>query len=256
MPLEKIPEPITIESIQMNGISMHVIFWSFIISRLFFMGWKNTLLLILAEYLISIFIRNRELNKKYKKSSLRDVKEGDVIIVCRGGVAGESSDWAELFMYHISGLLYTQSVYGHVGQVFMDMDGVLKVADVRFNKKNKDSHMHYVSTLPDFINEYEGVHYLVPRTPQLSKEESYRLTRAVYTIAPIAGHCVDCFNPIRLLKTPTKDSSMREILDFSKEYGLGCAENVTMIQRLAGISKIDNKWVLPYHFSSDKISVL
>jgi len=50
-----------------------------------------------------------------------------------------------------------------------------------------------------------------------------------------------------LLKTPSKDATSDEIIEFGKKYGLGCAENITMIQ-----SQIDDRYVLPYHFSKDQ----
>jgi hypothetical protein len=248
LPLGKIPFPLTSESIRLNGVSMHIIFLTFIASRIYFVGWKLTILILALEYIISIIVKYMFLQKNFKQTS--EVSEGDVIIVCRGGVAGEASDLAELFMYHVSGLLYTGTIYGHVGQVFKDYDGQLKVADVRFNKKHKNSTRHYIDTVPDFIDNYEGKHYIVKR--DLTYDENMRLTKAVHLIAENTGHCTDCFNPIRLAKVPNKDASPDEILEFGKAYGFGCAENINFIQRIAGVSKIDDRFVLPHHFSRNE----
>jgi hypothetical protein len=250
LPIENIPDPITIESIQINGVSMQIIFWTLLVSRLLFLGWKLTVLIIVVEFLLALFIRDRELSRPFETTRRDNIREGDVIIVCRGGRGGEADDWAELFMYHVSTLLYTQSLYGHVGQVFRDYDGELKVADVRYNKKNRNDSKHYVETIDEFIKNYEGTHYVVHR--KLSYTESKRLTDAVHLIGKNTGHCVDCFNPIRLVQTPTKYSSTDEILEFGKRYGFGCAENVTMIQRIAGISQIDDWFITPQHFSKNQ----
>jgi len=250
LPLEKIPNLITLESIKLNGISMHLIFWTFLISRILFVGWEMTFIIILIEYTASIILRNIAMNKKFETTTIDKIREGDVIIVCRGGAAGESADWAELFMYHISSMLYTWSLYGHVGQVFRDYDGKLKVADVRYNKKHVNSAKHFIDSIPDFIENYEGVHYVVHR--RLSREESKRLTDAVHLVAENTGHCTDCFSPFKLLETPEKDANTEQIINFGKKHGFGCAENINMMQRIAGISQIDDRYVLPHHFARDQ----
>jgi hypothetical protein len=250
LPLEEIPEPITSESIKLNGVSMHLIFWTVLFSRMLFLGWETTFIIILVEYIASIFLRDMAFSRHFETTTRENIREGDVIIVCRGGNAGAAADWAELFMYHVSALLYTWSVYGHVGQVFRDYDGQLKVADVRYNKKHQDHTKHYIDSIPEFIKNYEGTHYVVHRF--LNEDESKKLTDAVHRIGDIIGHCRDCFNPLRILKTPSKDATPDEIIEFGKKYGLGCAENIAMIQRVAGISQIDDRYVLPYHFSKDQ----
>ena len=199
---------------------------------------------------MAILIRNRALRQTFKTTTIENIREGDVIIVCRGGVAGESADWAELFVYHVSSLLYTGSVYGHVGQVFRDYDGDLKVADVRYNKKHQDHSQHYIDSIEDFIKNYEGVHYVVHRN--LDEEQTKNLTDAVHLIAKNTGHCTDCFNPLRLWETPSHTATPEDIIHFGKKYGFGCAENVTMIQRVAGISEIDSRFVTPVHFTQNQ----
>jgi len=251
MPLEKIPPPITAESIELNGPSMHIIFWSLIALSFIYFGWKLTSAVVVVMYLFSIIVRNSITTKKFPTTTLENIQEGDVILVCRGGPAGESADWAELFMYHVSGVLYTGSQYGHVGQVFKDYDGVLKVADVRYNKSHRDNSKHYIDTIPDFINNYEGTHYVVHR--RLTEEQTRNLTPAVYLVAKNAGHCTDCFNIRKMLETPSSDATPEENIRFGMKHGLGCAENISMIQRIAGISAFDNRFVLPHHFAQDQV---
>jgi hypothetical protein len=250
LPIGQIPFPITIESIKLNGISMHLIFWTIIISRLFFAGWEITIIIILTEYLISLFLKEFLQARIYPSIGIDDIDVGDVIIVCRGGAGGQAADWAELFMYHISSLLYTQSIYGHVGQVFRDSDGDIKVADVRYNKKHQDANKHFIDSVPEFIKNYEGVHYVVRRS--LTDEQKRNLTDAVRLVSERTGHCTDCFNPFRLFETPSKDATADEIIRFGEKHGLGCAENVNMMQRIAGISQIDDRFVLPHHFARNQ----
>jgi hypothetical protein len=245
LPLEKIPDPITAESIKLNGISMHLLFLAIVGTMVYSLGWKITLVLILFSYLLALLVRKRALRQNFKKTTIENIREGDVIIVCRGGVGGESADWVELFVYHISSLLYTGSIYGHVGQVFRDYDGELKVADVRYNKKHKNNTQHYIDSIEDFIKNYEGIHYVVHRN--LTEDQSRNLTDAVHLVAENTGHCTDCFNPFRLLETPSHKATP----EFGKKHGLGCAENVTMIQRIAGISEIHDRFVTPVHFTKN-----
>ena len=247
MPLEKIPPPITLESIKLNGPSMHIIFWGLIVLCFIYFGWKLTVSIIVVMYLCSIVVRNVVTSKKFPTTVLENIRAGDVILVCRGGPAGESADWAELFMYHVSGVLYTWSQFGHVGQVFRDYDGVLKVADVRYNKSHRDNSKHYIDTIPDFIKNYQGTHYVVHR--QLTEEQTQKLTPVVHLVAENAGHCTDCFNISKILETPSSDARPDDIIHFGMKHGLGCAENISMIQRIAGISNVDERFVLPHHFA-------
>lgn len=250
MPLEKLPNLIAEESVKLNGISMHVMFLTIIGTMLYFLGWKITFIIILGLYLLAILVRNKVFQKKFIKTSQENIREGDVIIVCRGGPAGESADWAELFMYHVLALLYTGSVYGHVGQVFKDYDGTLKVADVRYNKTHQDSQKHYIDSIPNFIKNYKGVHYVVHRN--LKEEQTRNLTDAVYFVAKNTGHCTDCFNPLRLWETPSHNATPEDIIRFGKKHGLGCAENVAMIQRIAGICEIHDRFITPVHFTRNQ----
>lgn len=210
-----------------------------------------TSIVVVVMYIFSIAIRNVVINKKFPTTNVQNIQEGGVILVCRGGPAGESADWAELFMYHIAGLLYTGSQYGHVGQVFKDYDGILKVADVRYNKSHRDNSKHYIDTIPDFIKNYQGTHYVVHR--QLTEEQTRNLTWAVHLVAQNAGHCTDCFNILKMLETPSSDATPEENIRFGMKHGLGCAENISMIQRIAGISAFDDLFVLPHHFAKGQI---
>lgn len=247
LPLEKIPVPLSVESIQINGISTHVIFLCISVLSVYFLGWKITLGLVLFQYLLALVIRNRVLRQQFKTTTLENIREGDVIIVCRGGKAGESADWAELFIYHVATLLYTGSIYGHVGQVFRDYDGELKVADVRYNSKHRDHKKHYIDSVQNFIKNYEGTHYVVHR--HLTEEQTKNLTDAVHLVAKNTGHCRDCFNPLRLWETPSHKATPNDIIQFGKKHGFGCAENISMIQRIAGISEIHDRFIIPHHFT-------
>jgi len=248
MPLWVTGSPLSLDSVRMNGPSMIIIFWIIIFALVFSIGWKLTVGIFVLLYISAIVIREREFGKKYPVVNFSNVKEGDVIVVCRGGKGGFSSDLAELYMYHISGLLFTGSIFGHVGLVFRGDDGVLKVVDVRLNLDSADPTRHFICTVPEFDQQYKGVKYLVPSNT-LTVRENDRLTGAVYSIAPHIGHCQDCFNPIRLLNTPSNNASREEMFEFGRRYGYGCAENIAMILRWAGLPAPAHRYVLPHHFT-------
>lgn len=248
MPLWVTGAPFSRDSMRLNGPSMIIMFWLLLFALLYIVGWRLTLFILVALYVLAIIIRDREFQKVYPKVDFSQVKEGDVIVVCRGGKGGLASDIAELYMYHIFGLLFTGSIFGHVGLVFRDTDGVLKVVDVRLNLDSSDATRHFICTVPEFENEYKGVKYLVPSNT-LTVRESERLTQAVHSIAPHIGHCQDCFNPVRLLQTPSNNASRDEMFEFGKKYGYGCAENIAMILRWAELDAPTQRHVLPHHFT-------
>ncbi len=248
MPLWVTGAPFSRESMRLNGPSMIIIFWIFVMALIFLAGWKLTLISLVILYIFAVVVREREFRKKHPVIDFSNVKEGDVIVVCRGGKGGLASDLAELYMYHIFGLLFTGSIFGHVGLVFRDVDGVLKVVDVRLNLDSADPNRHFICTVPEFDQQYKGVKYLVPSNT-LTVRESERLTQAVYSIAPYIGHCQDCFNPIRLLNTPSNNASKEEMFEFGRRYGYGCAENIAMILRWAELDAPMNRYVLPHHFT-------
>lgn len=245
--LETDPWPVHPMSIHLNGASMHLLFWIGVVVLLLTAGWKWALAFFVGVYLVAHFIRRRQVRHP-RVTSFDGIREGDVIVVCRGGVAGRAADIPELYMYHVSGLVATGTAYGHVGQVFRDHDGTLKVADVRFNATARNANQHYVCTLEEFYTEYEGEKYWVRREPALNSHESMRLTKAVEAVAPVTGHCTDCFNPVRVWDTPRPDDDPETFLAFGKAHGYGCAENVAVIQRIAGVCQIPHRWVLPHHF--------
>lgn len=236
------------DSIRLNGPSMIIIFWLFVFGLVRLIGLKMSVLVLILLYLSAVLVRSKEFQKEFPQTNFSNVKEGDVIVVCRGGKGGMASDISELYMYHIFGLLFTVSLFGHVGLVFRDVDNVLKVVDVRLNLDSADSSRHFVCTVPEFDQQYKGVKYLTSR-PSLTKDESRRLTEAVYDIAPHIGHCQDCFNPFRLAATPSNIASREEMFEFGKRYGYGCAENIAMILRWAGLDAPVQRFVLPHHFT-------
>ena len=236
------------DSIRLNGPSMIIFFWIFIFGLVRLMGLKWSVALLILLYFGASIVRSKEFQKNFPQTDFSNVKEGDVIVVCRGGKGGMASDISELYMYHIFGLLFTGSILGHVGLVFRDVDNVLKVVDVRLNLDSADSSRHFVCTVPEFDQQYKGVKYLTSRPP-LTPDESRRLTEAVYDIAPHIGHCQDCFNPFRLAATPSDGASREEMFQFGKRYGYGCAENIAMILRWAGLDAPVQRFVLPHHFA-------
>lgn len=243
----------------MNGPSINLIFWSVIAFQAYYFGIKMVIIGIILNILFAIWIRERERRKIYNEIDEYDfynnVAEGDIIIVCRGGTSGESFDFAEYYIYYIVGTIMSGSIFGHVGQVFRDIDGILKVADVRFNRKNKDSTKHYICSVKDFIQkEYEGVKFWKQIKQPLTDSESFRLTKTIHTIGSQTGHCVDCFNPLRFFYTPSVDASSKEIIEFGKRFGFGCGENISFIQRVAGLPNVPkNRFVLPHHFADSSL---
>lgn len=250
---------ISLTSIKMNGPSLFLIFWSVFAFQLYYFGFGVVIIGIILNIFMATWIRERERRKKYSEIHEYDfynnVAEGDVILVCRGGTSGESFDVAELYVYYILGTIMSGSIFGHVGQVFRDTDGILKVADVRFNRKNKNNSKHYICSVEDFVQkEYEGVKFWKKTKQPLTEEESLRLTKAVHTIGSQTGHCDDCFNPLRTLSTPFHNASPSEILEFGKRYGFGCAENISFIQRVADIPDApQQRFVLPHHFADSTL---
>ena len=246
-------------SIKMNGPSLILIFWSVLALQAYHFGLGVVLIGIILNIFWATWIRERERRKPYHEIHEYDfynnVAEGDVILVCRGGTSGESFDFAELYVYYILGTIMSGSIFGHVGQVFRDTDGTLKVVDVRFNRKNRDNSKHYICSVQDFVqNEYEGVKFWKQTKRPLTDEESFRLTKAVHTIGSQTGHCGDCFNPLRMLSTPFQDASPSEILEFGKRHGFGCAENISFIQRAAGLPDApQGRFVLPHHFADSTL---
>jgi hypothetical protein len=210
-------------------------------------------------YLLALAIKKHQVNKYRLKISSREfyqnVKPGDTIIVCRSGDSGISSDLAELFVYFVFGTIASGSVMGHVGQVFMDYDGILKVADVRHNLLHKSSVKHFICTLEEFINvQYEGVKFWNPLSVPLTPEQVETLTSVVHYVAENTGHCSDCFNPLRIIQTPDQNATVSEIISFGKRHGFGCAENVGFIQRIAGMTESPlNRFIMPHNFESDSI---
>lgn len=250
------------KSIELNGVSGHIIFGIFVLFSLYKFGFLDTLLILVILFILALIIKKREIDKKRSEISkdvfYENVKAGDTIIVCRGGKSGISSDITELFLYFILGTIASGSIMGHVGQVFMDKDDVLKVTDVRHNSLYKSSNKHFICTVPEFINEqYEGVKFWKPLTRTLTERESERLTKVVHLISENTGHCHDCFNPVRILNTPHPTASLEEILQFGKKYGFGCAENIGFIQRIAGFDEVPyNRFILPHHFDTDAIKII
>jgi hypothetical protein len=233
---------------RLNGPSMIIIFWLFIFALTRLVGLKWSVIILVLLYVGAVMVRSKEFKKQFPQTDFLNVKEGDVIVVCRGGKGGMASDVSELYMYHIFGLLFTGSIFGHVGLVFRDVDNVLKVVDVRLNLDSADGSRHFVCTVPEFDQQYKGVKYLTSRPP-LTKDESRRLTEAVYDIAPHIGHCQDCFNPFRIAATPSVSASREEMFRFGKQYGYGCAENIAMILRWAQLDAPSQRFVLPHHFT-------
>jgi len=240
---------LSIESFRMSGPWLYVVFMTLV----YIGGYVGVIL----NVLIALYIRRREVNITHqsieREDFYRNVQEGDIILVCRSGRSGVALDIVELYVYNIIGTVMSGSILGHVGQVFRDVDGSLKVIDVRMNSKNSNRHEHFICSVEEFMIDYEGVKFWKQCKEPLTSEESYRLTKAVQTIGSQTGHCDDCFNPFRVLNTPSNESSPREILDFGKRYGFGCAENISFIRRAAGIDAPSQRFVLPHHFADQTI---
>lgn len=250
---------LTEKSIKLNGISGHIIFGTLLFTLVYICGIFRTIVVLMFLYLVALYIKKEETNRYRKKITkslfYSSVKAGDTILVCRGGSSGISSDITELFLYFIIGTIASGSIMGHVGQVFMDNDGILKVTDVRHNSLYKSNNKHFICTVPEFIEEqYEGIKFWKPLKQPLSDEGIERLYNTVKIISDNTGHCHDCFNPLRVINTPTSISSYEEILEFGKKYGFGCAENIGFIQRIANIPDAPyNNFILPSHFENDDI---
>jgi hypothetical protein len=246
------------KSIELSGIWMHIFFWGFVLVLFRYTG-LYTILILLSLYVLALVIKKHQTDKPRLKISCKNfyknVKPGDTIIVCRSGDSGVSSDLAELFMYFVFGTIYSGSIMGHVGQVFLDYDGVLKVVDVRHNLLHKSSDKHFICTVEEFINvQYEGVKFWNPLKKPLNDSEVKNLTDVVHYVSNNTGHCIDCFNPFRILETPDQSSSFDDIISFGIRHGFGCAENIGFIQRIAGIKEAPkSRFIMPHSFENELI---
>ena len=88
MPLWVTGAPFSRDSMRLNGPSMIIMFWLLLFALLYIVGWRLTLFILASLYVLAIIIRDREFQKVYPKVDFSRVKEGDVIVVCRGGKGG------------------------------------------------------------------------------------------------------------------------------------------------------------------------
>jgi hypothetical protein len=230
--------PITEDGLKFNGISIYMILiiCCFGLYKLFGLTGGLNILLILYIF-VSVYrdfqIKKLTRNKVPKETFLRDVKEGDVVLVCRGGSAGDSADITELYMYHVFGSLVSDSVIGHVGIVFRDNMGRLKVADVQLNAANNENNGHVFTDIKEFIETgYVGLHFWKRLVRPLSETESRRLTESVYKCEEIR-HCEDCFSEAKI--GFNWNVSFEDIWHHMSEHGAGCAENIYLILYVAGL---------------------
>ena len=230
--------PITKDGLKFNGISIYMIFviCCFGLYKLFGLIGGLNILLILYIF-VSMYrdfqIKKLTKNKVPKETFLRNVREGDVLLVCRGGSAGDSADLTELYMYHVFGSLVSDSVIGHVGIVFRDNNGNLKVADVQLNAVNNENNGHIFTDIKEFIETgYVGLHFWKRLDRPLNETESRLLTESVYTCKEIR-HCEDCFSEAKI--GFNWNVSFEDIWHHMSEHGAGCAENIYLILYVAGL---------------------
>lgn len=230
--------PITKDGFNLNGTSVYIILFTccFILYRIF--GTVNTLNILLVFYIVVSVYRDFQIKKLTKntvskENFLRDAKEGDIILVCRGGSAGDSADLTELYMYHIFGTLMSDSIIGHAGIIFKDDTGLLKVADVQLNAANNENYGHVFTDIQEFIETgYVGLHFWKRLDRSLTEDENKRLTASVYKCEKIR-HCEDCFNEDKI--GFDWNISFDDIWHHMNEHGAGCAENIYLILYVAGL---------------------
>lgn len=234
-----------------NGSWMYALFYVAILTLGTVFGFRKTLTGALIVYLCVLILKDLNLSILKRRTInrtvfYRDVREGDIVLVCRGGEAGKSADVPELFMYHVFGYLGSGSVIGHAGLVFRDTDHRLKVTDVQLNAANNANNGHVITPVNEFVDSgYDGLKVWLRLSRPLTQDESSRLTDAVLDAKDVR-HCPDCFSLDKIsFEIPTDPTEARKHYD---EHGAGCGENIFHILHRAGMVYEIPKRIFPASF--------